>query len=249
MPGAKKGPGRPKGSRNAKAGARGRAADARSTRERILAVATREFSARGYDGARVEEIVRRSRVSKNLLYYYFGSKEKLFIQSLERAYEAVQSRQAAVSLDGLDPVESVRRLISETFHHLAEVPEFIGLLNSENLHKAVHLAKSEHLRGAYPPMALQLNELLERGRETGDFRDDANAVDLYIAISAMAYHALSNQYTLSVLFDRDFTSPDEVAWRIEHITEVVLGYLLHKPDARSGRKAAQSRGGRLSKVD
>ena len=219
-----------------------------STRDRILAAATAEFAARGYDGARVDEIVRHCKISKNLLYYYFGSKERLFIESLEAAYAAIQSRQAAVPLSGLSPIDGVRKLIAEMFRHLAEVPEFIGLLNSENLHKAVHLQKSNHVCGAYPPMVLKLNELLEQGKVTGDFRSDATAIDLYIAISGMSYHALSNQYTLSVLFDRDFTEPSQVAWRIEHITDIILSYLRFKPNEKSNDRGHQNRGRRSQQV-
>jgi TetR/AcrR family transcriptional regulator len=193
-------------------------------------VASAEFAARGYDGARVDEIVRQCMISKNLLYYYFGSKERLFVASLEAAYAAIRSRQAAVVLNGLAPADGIRKLIGEMFRHLAEVPEFIGLLNSENLHKAMHLQNSAAVRGAYPPMVQKLSELLQQGKASGTFRSDADAVDLYIAISGMSYHALSNQYTLSVLFDRDFSAPAQVAWRIEHITDVILGYLRFAPE-------------------
>ena len=52
---------------------------------------------------------------------------------LEAAYQAIQQRQAAVSLAGLEPAEGMRKLIRELFRDFAEVPEFISLLNSENL--------------------------------------------------------------------------------------------------------------------
>ena len=67
--------------------------DARRTRERILAVATQEFAAYGYDGARVDAIVKRCRMSKNLLYHYFDGKEALFIEVMERAYASMRTRQ------------------------------------------------------------------------------------------------------------------------------------------------------------
>ena len=54
------------------------------TRERILAAALREFSDKGFAGARVDGIARRARVNKRMLYHYFGNKESLFREILTR---------------------------------------------------------------------------------------------------------------------------------------------------------------------
>ena len=48
------------------------------TRERILAAALREFADRGFAGARVDAIARRSGCNKRMLYHYYGDKEGLF---------------------------------------------------------------------------------------------------------------------------------------------------------------------------
>src|SRR6267142_2800272 len=54
------------------------------TRERILAAALKEFSAKGFAGARVDRIARRARINKRMLYHYFGNKEHLFREILTR---------------------------------------------------------------------------------------------------------------------------------------------------------------------
>ena len=64
----------------------GRIRDAARTRAEILDVATQEFAAHGYAGARVDEIAARTRTTKRMIYYYFGGKEQLFTAVLERAY-------------------------------------------------------------------------------------------------------------------------------------------------------------------
>ena len=115
--------------------------DARRTRERILAVATQEFAAYGYDGARVDAIVKRCRMSKNLLYHYFDGKEALFIEVMERAYASMRTRQNEVTLTGRDPRGDMRALVVHMVQHFAEEPEFISLLSTENLHKARHIRK------------------------------------------------------------------------------------------------------------
>lgn len=54
------------------------------TRERILTAALREFSAKGFAGARVDRIAQRARINKRMLYHYFGNKESLFREILAR---------------------------------------------------------------------------------------------------------------------------------------------------------------------
>src|ERR1700679_649290 len=85
------------------------------TKERILQIAAEEFANRGYDGARVDEIVRRSKVSKNLVYHYFGSKDALFVSVLEDAYTDLRKRQEEIDLVHSEPLEGVRRLVVDSF--------------------------------------------------------------------------------------------------------------------------------------
>lgn len=74
------------------------------TRERILVAALKEFSAKGFAGARVDLIARRASINKRMLYHYFGDKEGLFKAVLRRK---VSQRQAwAENLTG-DPAETL----------------------------------------------------------------------------------------------------------------------------------------------
>ena len=60
--------------------------DPAGTRRRILAAAIEEFSRGGFAGARVDAIARRAETNERMLYYYYGSKEKLFLTVLEHMY-------------------------------------------------------------------------------------------------------------------------------------------------------------------
>jgi len=61
--------------------------DPEGMQRKILDAATEEFASQGFGGARVERISRRARTVDRMLYYYFGSKEKLFRTVLEEAYQ------------------------------------------------------------------------------------------------------------------------------------------------------------------
>jgi AcrR family transcriptional regulator len=63
--------------------------DPERTMADILAVATREFAEKGLAGARIDDIAEAMRTSKRMIYYYFGSKEGLYIRVLEEAYRLI----------------------------------------------------------------------------------------------------------------------------------------------------------------
>jgi TetR/AcrR family transcriptional regulator len=198
--------------------------DPQKTRARILAHATAEFAAKGYDGARVDSIARRCRLSKNMLYHYFGSKEGLFVAVLERMYETLRARQGDFAIRGSDPVRGMRQLIAHTFFALLDHREAIALLNTENLHKGRHVQRSSRIRALYDPLVDTIRELLERGAAQGLFRRDIDPVTLYLSLSSLAYHYISNQYTLRAAFGIDFGSKSRQQEWLDHISDLILAY-------------------------
>jgi AcrR family transcriptional regulator len=209
--------------------ARPRSRDADRTRLEILAAATAEFAERGLGGGRMEHIAERACVDKRLIYYYFDNKDHLFLAVLESAYAQIRAAERALRLEQLDPVEAVRRLVEFTWNYYLDNPEFLCLLNSENLHRAVHLKRSEKILEMHSPLIELLGRILCRGAEQAVFRADVDPVQLYISIASEAYFYLSNSFTLSVIFGRDLRATAAQTARLTHITEVIQGYL--RPDA------------------
>jgi AcrR family transcriptional regulator len=200
--------------------------DPDATRAAILRAATGEFAGHGLGGARVDRIAARAEVNKRMLYYYFGNKEDLFLAVLEQAYRDIRDAERALDLWHTDPVEGVRRLIAFTWNYYLEHPEFLRLLNSENLHRAEHLKRSTEIRALHSPFVAMIDDLLERGRKAGVFRAGVDPVQLYVSIASLSYFYLSNRHTLSTIFGRDLMAPRERAERLGHMTDLVLGYLL-----------------------
>jgi TetR/AcrR family transcriptional regulator len=199
--------------------------NAELTRSRILEISRLEFSEKGYDGARIESIVKRCEVSKNLIYHYFEGKEALFVAVMELAYRRMRERQNDWSFAHLSPEEGIERLVTYTFDHFVEEPTVIRLINTENLHNARHISQISDIRKLYNPLLEAIKNLLERGQNEGIFRKGVDPVDCYITISGLSYFYLSNNATLSYLFDQDLMAPDRLAQRKLHIIDVVLGYL------------------------
>lgn len=216
---------------------RTRIRDPHLTRQKILRVATEEFAARGYDGARIDGVISRLRISKNLLYHYFASKEELFLRVMERAYASMRTRQNDIAMLGHDPVADMRALVIHMVRYFAQEPEFISLLATENIHKAEHIRHSEVIREMYNPLKATVQRVLREGQRQGVFRSDVDWVDLYISISGMASYFVSNRYTLSFVLGVDLSKPGRLARRLEHVPEMVLAYLCAtSPRDRRGRR-------------
>lgn len=211
--------------------------DSERSRGLILKAAAEEFARSGLGGARVERIAAEAGVNVRMLYYYFGSKDDLFLAVLERAYETIRDAELGLELDQVDPEEAVRRLVRFTWQFHFRHPEFITLLNSENLHQGRHINRSRRAAELQPPLLQMIGRLLERGASAGTFRRGVDPMQLYITIAALGYFYISNRYTLGAIFSRDMTTAESRDERLAHMIEVVLGYLRSPARAEAGRRA------------
>ena len=209
--------------------------DAERTQAAILSAATQEFARHGLGGARVDRIAARAKTNKRMLYYYFGPKDALFLAVLENTYASIRNAEKQLSMLDVSPVEGIRRLIRFTWDYYLAHPEFLSLLNSENLHDARHLRRSRHVQAMNSPLIETLATVLARGCGAGLFRGGVDALQLYVSIAALSYFYLGNNHTLSAVFGRDLASEQSRAQRLAHMAEVILGYL--RPLEPTGRRA------------
>jgi TetR/AcrR family transcriptional regulator len=200
----------------------------RKTRETILDGALIEFAEKGFDGARIDEIALRAGVNKNLLYHHYGSKDGLFTALLERTYDTIRRRQKDLQLRGMDPVEGMRKLVMFTGRVWVQFPEFLRLLQSENLNGGRHVRASREIQRMYNPLLDTIDELLERGTRMGVFRKNIDPIDLYISISALTAHYITNHHTFEALFGQRLLAANRVKQRLEHAADMVERFLLAK---------------------
>jgi len=199
--------------------------DAERTRAEILTEATAEFADRGYDGARVDEIAARTSTTKRMIYYYFGGKRQLYVASLESAYARIREAEQQVNVDHLEPADAIRRIAEVTFDHHEANPDFIRLVSIENIHRAEHIARLPELIRINTPAVLLLDRILARGRETGEFRDDIDAIDVHLMISAFCFFRVANQHTFGAIFGRDLLAPDRRDHYRRMLSDMVVAHL------------------------
>ncbi|HEX2114429.1 MAG TPA: TetR/AcrR family transcriptional regulator [Alphaproteobacteria bacterium] len=211
--GAKKKNGRPAATRTY---------DPERTRQDIIAVATAEFAEKGLSGARIDRIAARTKTSKRGIYYYFGSKEKLYISVLEEAYRNIRSIESRLELDHLPPEDALRMLVGFTFDYENANPQFIRLVMNENIHYGKYLARSSAIQKLNVTAIDAVRRVLERGVKEGVFRTGIDPVDLHMSISALCFFNVANRYTFSRIFKRDMESPAALAARRASIIDTIL---------------------------
>lgn len=193
--------------------------------QRILQAARAEFAEKGFDGARVDSIAERAEANKQLIYYYFTNKDVLFTRVLEDAYRDIREHEAALSLDDFPANEAILKLVEFTWYYYLKNPEFIRLLNSENQLKARHLKRSESTVEINQSWIGITRHLLARGRQEGNVRENIDAMQLNINISALGFFYLINQSTLSILYQTDLSEKAALDERLRVMKECIAAWI------------------------
>jgi len=199
--------------------------DPERTKGDILAVATKEFADHGLSGARVDAIAARTRTTKRAIYYYFGSKEALYIAVLKKAYGDIRSVEASLRLEDLEPEAAIRKLVDYTITYHEENPDFARLVSIENIHRAEYLTVSKSIQSLNVAIIRITEDIVRRGQEQGIFRVDADPVDLHMLISAFCFFRVSNRYTFGAIFNQDFSRPECLEKHKRMIGDAVLSWL------------------------
>ncbi|MFC5698956.1 TetR family transcriptional regulator [Pseudomonas sp. GCM10022186] len=210
---------------SAEAPRKGRKNNPEKTRENILQAAIAEFVQQGLSGARVDAIAERMHTSKRMIYYYFGSKEQLYVEVLEKLYGDIRSTEGKLHLAELEPREAIRRLVEFTFDHHDRNVDFVRIVSIENIHHGEYVKQSKAIRSMSTTVLDALGEILRRGEAEGVFRSGLNALDLHLLISSFCFYRVSNRNTFGEIFQIDLTDEQVKTRHKEMICESVLRYL------------------------
>ncbi|MCP1247116.1 TetR family transcriptional regulator [Acetobacter cerevisiae] len=199
--------------------------DAEATKLRILEAAKKEFAQNGLEGARVDAIALEAQANKRMIYHYFESKENLFKVIIEQAYLDIRSEEARLKLETLPPKEAITEFVRFTWEYYLKNPEFITLVNNENLNKARHIKNSSTLREVSKKFVARIQAILDQGAQEGTFRSGLDAAQVNITIASIGYYYLTNSYTGSVIFNRDFLSKKALQERLAFNIDTILRLL------------------------
>jgi AcrR family transcriptional regulator len=151
------------------------ARDAAATKERIFDAASNEFAEHGLAGARIDAIATRAGANKQLIYAYFGSKEKLFAAVLRRQLARIDEDTA------LDP-DRLPEYAGEVFDFHTEHPAFARLLISEALSYGGGPVPDQEARDAHQARKMRL---VREAQEQGAVDPSFDPGDLLMFIIAL----------------------------------------------------------------
>ena len=191
----------------------------------IIEVATREFAEKGLAGARIDDIAAAMRTSKRMIYYYFGSKEALYLAVLEGAYARIRAIEAQLQLEDLPPEDALRKLVGFTFDYQLGNPDFVRLVMNENIHRGEYLAQSKSIQRLNVPVISAVRDVYQRGVEAGAFRRNLDPIDLHMSISALCFFNVANRHTFALIFQRDVDSPRAIGARRDSVVEMVVRFV------------------------
>lgn len=193
-----------------------------NTLKRILAAARQAFSDKGLAGARIEDIAQDAGVTKQLIHHYYGTKEGLFIAVLDEASDSIMSELLGLEVESLAPAQALQRLLHHFFDQYAQDP-LMGSLALEGIryHDAHHTPRNHFLEQA-PRLVNKLDGILQRGAESGVFRQGLDA-RLFLATAALITTGwFTNRYSTSALTGLETYSEDGLrVWR-KHCADFVL---------------------------
>lgn len=195
------------------------------TRRDIIAAAMKEFAEKGLAGARVDNIAAQTRTTKPMIYYHFGSKEKLYAAVMEEAYGGVRSKEQGLHLDDLPPEQALQRLVEVTFDHHAAHPEHVRLVCVENMERARHIAGRPSMVQRNAIAIETVRTLLARGEKAGVFRPGMNPWHLHLLITSFCFIRISNRYTWNAVFEMDLWDEEDAQQQRQMIVEAVLRYV------------------------
>jgi len=206
-----------------KGGAGQRNAD--RTRAAVLSAARQEFATLGLAGARVDEIARAAGTSKQVIYYYFNSKDELFKAALLSSYEDILANNLEYvrKVPAGSPEKQLRNVIVHLFDRIGSHPEVISLIVEENRYRGQHLKGTDLPYQSSKPMVEHVAQILKDGEAAQVFRGKIDASQLFLDIFSMCLFYFTNIYTVSAVIGADLSAPAAVKRRRDHIVQSVLG--------------------------
>jgi TetR/AcrR family transcriptional regulator len=195
--------------------------NAARTREAILAAAERLFSERGYDATSLTDVGAAAGVSRGTPGYFFGSKEQLYRDVLERCLERVRSavrsgRERALASQE-PPGVVLAGAVGEYFDFISANPDFVRLLEREALDGGKQIATlPPHLEAAQEALGAIVTELaLEPA-------DQAEARQLMVSMLALSWFHVVHAPTVLRALGVDAGDPAFREERRRHVVNLVV---------------------------
>jgi AcrR family transcriptional regulator len=162
-----------------------------------------------------------------MIYYYFGSKDGLYLAVLEEAYRRMRAIESDLHLDDLPPVDALQRLVEFTYDHHRDNEDFIRLVMNENIQRGDYLRQSQSIQQLNTQAIESVRDVYDRGVAQGVFRAGLDPVDIHSAISAFTFFNVSNRHTFGLIFQDRHSQDKANTLKRVHVVELILRFVSH----------------------
>jgi AcrR family transcriptional regulator len=163
----------------------------RETRESIVSTSLALFREQGFDDTRVQDVVRRLRISEGTFFNYFPTKHAVLEEvGADLIDEAIDALRADTSTDSLPVPERLVATIRAFAAGFAGDREFAALLAAHT--QFFSGARAERLAKVH----LLLTDMFAEGQAAGDIVADVPAVllaDAFLAVTTAMVHTWLNE--------------------------------------------------------
>lgn len=190
-------------------------------REHLLKTAITLFSAGGFDGASVNDIVAAAGVSKRMVYHYFKSKSLLYQEALFYAFSELAKVEQSAVANAASLEDAVKKLIRVYFDFPREHPQFSRLLRWENLNEGQGI-KDSHFPLSKDHVVKFLRTAIKQEVAGKRWRTDLEPKHLLISIIGICQVYVSHRYTLSQGLHSNLGSPVAITRGIANAEHYIL---------------------------
>ncbi len=192
------------------------------TRNKILKIAKRLFSTKGFAGASMDEIAEKVRIKKASLYHYFGSKQEIYNELIDQAMNEI-SKIFQISFSSGNLIKDSENFLRRIMEFIATDREYIRILIREILDENLPIRK---LAETYVPRLLDFGfKIIRKGEKEGALRKDIDPVQLSITLSG----AIILYFILEPVLEPFIKNPlskKMLQKRLDHLTDIFFFGLL-----------------------
>lgn len=207
--------------------------DETTTRDRILETASALFGERGYDGVSTTEIARAAEVNKAMIFYYFGSKEKLY-SAVFGSFAVTLREKMRTVLESAEPgLPAIEMFVRTHIGYLRDHRDMIHLIIRELLtYRGSGL--SPILQERFPVLGDirdMLAKMIADARDRGQIRDVDTVQTIVNIISLDIFFFLGRP--LAHLLIPQIDPETFEAQRVDHVIDLLLNGLRKTPEPSS----------------
>lgn len=145
----------------------------KDTKQEILKAATKEFASKGYGSARMNNIAKRAKINKAMLFYYFTSKHNLYQTVVKQAFSKIFPQVVPFLKTPVTPAQFIEEFTRIHYQFLEKNQDLIKIISFDLLHNRKNISEviPEIIKGMPVHIPELMNNLLKKWYSEGQITE------------------------------------------------------------------------------